>query len=435
MQATRTPAPFGAQQRLGKIEPLLREVVADLEPELDDSASSGPGRPRILPAMALWSGLVVCLARGFSSQLDLWRVLSQQGLWDYPRYPVSDQAVYKRLESGGTAPLETLFQQVSSLLAERLEPDRQLAPFAGAVVALDATVLDPVLRKLPHLQGREPRPLGGQLATVFDLRLQQFRQVVYRAHAFENEKVAAREAIAALEPGTLILADLGYFSFRWFDEVSAAGHWWISQFRAGTSYTVEHTFYQQGQTRDALVWLGAHRSYHAGRLVRLIEFQRGRQRQQYLTNVLDPGQLPLGEVAGLYTRRWDIESAFKLLKRELGLHLLWSGKPVVIQQQVWAALIVAQIVLALRQEVAQRAGVELFAVSLPLLLRWMPRYAAQGQDPLAAMVEQGRAAGFIRPPRRVQVRSPAPDLCQYLPAPDDLVQERLARYGTPVATN
>jgi len=49
----------------------------------------------------------------------------------------------------------------------------------------------------------------------------------------------------------------------------------------------------------------------------------------------------MAEVARLYARRWDVELAFKLVKRRLGLRLLWSAEPNVVLQQVWAVLTVA----------------------------------------------------------------------------------------------
>jgi IS4 transposase len=85
--------------------------------------------------------------------------------------------------------------------------------------------------------------------------------------------------------------------------------------------------------------------------------------------VLDPKLLPVAEIARLYTRRWDIEMAIKLVKREQGLHLLWSTKTEVILAQVWAVLCIAQILQALRQEVAGRAGVDAFDVLMSLLVQ------------------------------------------------------------------
>jgi hypothetical protein len=128
-------------------------VVGDIERFLE-AARPGRGRPRVLPSLCLWAGLLVRVLRGFSSQLALWRLLSQHGLWLYPRLPVSDQAVYKRLSAAGTAPLAALFRQVSAALAVRLAPyaDATLAPFAADVVALDETTLDRVARLLPTLR-------------------------------------------------------------------------------------------------------------------------------------------------------------------------------------------------------------------------------------------------------------------------------------------
>ena len=399
---------------VGEIEPFLQEVVSHLEPVVHDPP--GRGRPRILPAVVLWSGLLVCIARGFSSQLALWRLLSQTRLWDYPRFPITDQAVYRRLATDGIAPLEGLFRQVTALLATRLDallppPEQRLAPFARDVVALDAVRLDPVARDL-SAPGDPPtgRRLPGQLGTLFDLRRQQWRHLRWSADADQNEKVVARDLLDGLARGTLILADLGYFGFRWFDELTDAGYWWVSRLRHKTSYEVVAVLAQHGETLDALVWLGVYRADRAKHLVRLVQFRQGGVLRRYLTNVRDPALLPAAEVARLYARRWDIELAFKLLKREVGICLWWSTKDVVIQQQLLGALILSQIILALRVEVAARAQVDVFDVSLPLLVRYLPQFAAQGEDPLDAFVRGGLAAGFIRPARRVQIAVPEPPL-------------------------
>jgi hypothetical protein len=59
---------------VGQIESFLEDLVSTLEP---DTHESRPGRPRILPALALWGGVLVCVPRGYSSQLSLWRLLTQ----------------------------------------------------------------------------------------------------------------------------------------------------------------------------------------------------------------------------------------------------------------------------------------------------------------------------------------------------------------------
>jgi len=456
---------------LGDVETFLQTALSQLEPDFAERRRTGPGRPRVLPTLCLWASLLVCVLRGMSSQLALWRLISQRGFWSYPRFAVTDQAIYKRLAQAGTAPLEQLFAQISALLAARLAPYAlgDLAPFATEVVALDEMTLDQVARFLPTLRNvpagdRQLLPgklagsfdlrrqqwrhvqhvtdslqndkvaagdrqlLPGKLAGSFDLRRQQWRHVQHVTDSLQNDKVAARDLVADLPAASLILADLGYFAFAWFDELTAAGQYWISRLRQKTSYQVLHVYYQQGDVFDAVIHLGAYRADRASHAVRLVRFQVGTTRFAYITNVLDPHRLPLADIARLYARRWDIELAFKMLKRHLHLHLLWSSKSVVILQQLWAVLIIAQILHALQLEIAQRAGVGLFDVSLALLVEYGPRYAAEGQDPIEVFVRQGRDLHFIRPSTRTQIRAPVipPESLQPLPA--DLVLTRTPRH-------
>jgi len=101
----------------------------------------------------------------------------------------------------------------------------------------------------------------------------------------------------------------------------------------------------------------------------------------------------------------------------------------VIQQQVWAVLIIAQVLQALRLEIAQRAGVDPFEVSMPLLVEYLPRFAVDGRDPIMIFVEQGRALRFIRPSSRTKIRAPTiPKEAMSLPPPD-LVLVRTPRYA------
>lgn len=424
------PSLSDATGLLTGIEQSLQSLVADLEPP--PPAARGRGAQPILPAMALWTGMLVCVLRGFTTQLALWRLLAVHGLWGRT-FEVGQGAIYDRLERGTTAPLESLFVQVSQVLHERLAPyvDQTLAPFAAEVVALDESVLDQVLKLLPALREKRGRALlPGKLATVFDLRRQQWCRAQVIEDVNEREQLHARDLVAGIPAKSLVLCDLGYFAFAWFDDLTRAGYWWISRLRHKTSYHVVHTFYDHDDITDQLVWVGAYRADQAGEMARLVSFPVGSHTHTYLTNVLDPTVLPLHEIARLYARRWDIELAFKLLKRELKLHLLWSAKPTVLAQQVWASLIIAQVVLALWVEVAGRAQVEVFDVSLALLVAYAPILAADGLDPVAVFVERGRFAGFIRPSRRTRNQAPVIPPAAIIPAPLDLCTSRPARYAT-----
>lgn len=416
---------------VGTIESFLATLLHDLQPE----PVARRGRPRVLPALALWAGLLVCVVRGHPSQLAIWRLLRDRGLWTFPRLPISDQAVYKRLSQAGAAPLARLFHQVTTILAQRLAPLGQatLAPFAAGVYALDETTLDQVARVLPALRAvptGDRQLLPGKLSALFDLRTQQFVHIEHQPAPGQNEKVAARRMLEGIvAAGSLIVADLGYFGFAWFDWLTDQHYWWVSRLRQKTSTTVQHTFYDRGGVFDGLVWLGAHRADRAAHLVRLVRFSRGGTTFSYLTNVRDPALFPLAEIARVYARRWDIELAFKLIKQHLGLHLLWSAKATVVLQQVWAVLIIAQILQALRLEIAQRAGADPFEVSMALLVEYLPEYLAEGEDPVARFVAVGRELRFIRPSRRTTIDAPAIAPGALTPPPPDLPLTRAPRYA------
>ena len=91
-----TPARFNtvafinADQATDAVDQFLQESIGALEPASFESGASGRGRPRILPSLLLWSGMLVCILRGFSSQQALWRRITQFSLWYYPSDSAKD---------------------------------------------------------------------------------------------------------------------------------------------------------------------------------------------------------------------------------------------------------------------------------------------------------------------------------------------------------
>jgi hypothetical protein len=423
---------------LGEVETILADAVTGLRPVGDARrAPHSPGRPPILPAFLVWGTLLVGVLRGMKSQAECFRLLGI-GLWGQAPVAVSDQALRHRWARAGTGPLEQCFAAISALLRQRLDPvmarwgGDTLAPFASDVVVLDETTLDQVARSLPALRGvpaGDDRLLPGKLAGVFDLRRQSWRVLHWIADVHQNEKVVARDLVADLAPGSLILTDLGYFGFAWFDDLSDAGQWWLSRLRVKTSTVVLHSYLTTDTYRDQLVWLGAYRADRAKHAVRLVEVKVGGTWQRYLTNQTDPVVFPAADVVACYARRWDIELAIRLVKDHLGLGLLWSATPVVVQQQVWAVLSIAQILSGIRLEIAARADVDPFDVSMELLVRWIPRLAVEGRDWLTIVVEDGRRLGFIRPSRRTQLVLPTVAPADLAPVPPDLIRTRTPRYA------
>lgn len=334
---------------LDELDDVLMELAGAIAP---GPARTGPGRPPILAHAVIWTALVLGVLRGCTSQLAIWRLITSR-LWPgYGPVQVGDQAVYKQLGMVGPSPVGLLFRQVTELLVDRVTPwqDHRLAPFATEVVAIDETTLDQIPRSLAtlwELPVGDRRLLPGKLACRFDLRRQLFRDVQLVEAPQQNERVAAWAVIADLAPGSLIVADLGYFGFRWFDSLTDRGLFWLSRERKKSSFHSVHRFYQSDQLIDELVWLGTHRADRAKHLIRRITVVRPSGTFVYYTNVTDPRMASARELVHLYGRRWDIELAFKLVKRDLKLSRLWSAKPIVIEHQLWAVLLIAQLLSAL----------------------------------------------------------------------------------------
>jgi hypothetical protein len=110
--------------------------------------------------------------------------LNQKGLWNYPRFPITNQAIYKRLEKDGSKPFEKLFEMVSIALRDRLKGyARPLVKFTDEIVAIDATSLDKVSRHLPllrYLPNGDERLFPGNLSGVFDIVLQHSLPLLLR---------------------------------------------------------------------------------------------------------------------------------------------------------------------------------------------------------------------------------------------------------------
>ncbi len=362
-------------------------------------------------------------------------------LWSFAHSVLTPQAIYKRLDQAGTAPLHQLFTRISGRLlslAQRLveQGEREgtltrLAPFAPDILALDETILDQVARRLPWLRGVTKGAavlIPGKLVSLFSLRTQQWRRIHFEAESLQDEKVSARLMLTDLAPGTLLLFDLGYFCFQWFDELTSLGFCYVSRIRHNSAIHVLHRFYEQGDTFDGLVFLGTKKGARPEQAVRLVRFVLHGLLHSYITNVLDPHQLSMHDIAQVYARRWDIECAFLLLKKHLGLALFWSAKPQVILQQVWGTLIIAQLLQLLRLQIAVQAKQDPYDVSMALLIEYLPTLSDYQEQGLGLLVTRGVDLGFLRPSSRIRIQTPDLSLLVIVPAPPTLGLTQVPNY-------
>lgn len=396
------------------------------------------GAPAKLPLEQLWLALLVGTIRHAKHLSSIWRSLCLEPTGSFPAVQLTYEAVRKRLLAAGTQPLQQLFASLSVALANWAQAKQpsalSVAGFATQVVALDETTLDAVRRltaELRDLPKGDAHLLVGKLAGLFDLRLQRWVRLQLRADVLAGCSIGVLTLLEGLPIGSLILADLGYFSFPWFDYLTGQGYFWVSRLKERATYQLKEVLAyddQQGLL-DAIVWLGKYRADRCGHAVRLILFCSGGRQYGYLTNVLDPQRLSMQDIAQLYVRRWDIELAFKLLKCELGLQIWWAARPELVMIQLWIALILAQILHALQLQVALQAEVEPFDVSLHVMVDLLGCLPADPTPVLDRLIEQGRLLGLIRPSTRTRVV--VPELEPHMLCPAPLLHEltRPARYA------
>lgn len=396
------------------------------------------GRPKAVSDHFFVLAVFTCILHGFGSQWDIWRRIACFGVGPFVACPISDQAIYKRIAEQGVSLMQQVCARICDWLAALMVryEDRSLAPWATGVFALDESTQGKRGRFLAHLFGRASNDeilLGGKMCALMDLRRQCWREVLLLPPELAQDQQHCKPLVQRLPFGSLLLFDLGFFSFEWLDQLSQQGIWWISRIRHNTSYSIEHVLISRDGYFEALVFLGTHRSDRMAHLSRLVRVRYRGQWYSWVTNQRNMSLLSGAQIVQLYARRWDIELGFRMLKDHLQLRLLWGAKPQAIAMQVWASVALAQLYHALQVQCAAEVGVGTFDVSLDLLLRSLPslmQKAAQcGQSLRELLLREGRQIGIVRASTRRVMEVPIYGWKEYATPPPDLVAVRTPHYA------
>lgn len=367
-----TPAPADAE-----IEQRLNDLVQPaVFAEIAHYQALGL-RQRILTLPVMVAAVLALLWRHIPGVCELQRVLAaERVLWTAP-VKVSQAALSERFLTFPAELFERVLDAVLAALAPRVATRTRPRPaqldqvptrFAGCY-ALDGTTLEALFRKLQALQDNPLAPLAGHLLAAVDLFSHLPQKIWFAEDSQTNDKRFGPALLAWLPQNSLVVFDLGFFAFPFFDDLTATGRWFVTRLRAKTSLTVERVFIERPQVRDRLVHLGKYRSNPSKHPVRLIEVHVRGVWHQYLTNVLDPQRLSVIEVVALYEQRWQIETAFLLVKRLLHLSYLWVGSLNGVQLQVWATWLYYAILIDLCDDVAEVLQLPLHRISVEMVSR------------------------------------------------------------------
>ena len=180
----------------------------------------------------------------------------------------------------------------------------------AAVLAVDGSTLDALVRKVGLLRDRPDRPLAGRMAALLDLGSRLPRTLWYEPDARAHDQRWWPELLAALPADALLAVDLGWTNFRRFAELTAAEVTVVTRAKRNLAYTVERELTRTATAREATVRVGTGAER---RVLRLIEVLDRGTWHRYLTNELDPARLPAPYAVALYGQRWRIEEAYAVV--------------------------------------------------------------------------------------------------------------------------
>jgi len=370
-------------------------------------------RERILNLPVMMAFVVSLIWRHLGSVTEAVRVLTHEGMLWVDALQVSQQAVEQRLGSLPALLFQRVLSDILPVLAQRCkERTRPLPPALQwakrhftAVVALDGSTLDTLLRKCGLLRAGTGPILAGRMAALLDVVSRLPRQVWYEPDQHAHDQRFWDRALAALQSGMLLIFDLGFLNFVRFDQLTAAGVWFITRTQERIAYRVKHILQATEQRRDLIVWVGSSATSQCVHPLRLVEWQHNGTWYRYLTNVLDPKMLPAEYVVALYWQRWRIEDAFNIVKRLLGLAYFWSGSLNGVQVQVWATWILYAVLLDLTDAVAEALDKPLQALSVEMVYRGLYHFTqayhrGDADEPVGYLAANAVSLGIIKRKRK-----------------------------------
>ena len=322
---------------------------------------------------------------------------------------------------------EQVMRRVFELDAAR--PD--IVPGAGGTVfGLELTVFDGTTAEVfndPGLAAEFGVPEGGTKPKIRIVAHLQAGTRRWKAAAVggyhDGENALADELEGSLSEGMLNLADRGFFSMsRWIRFSRAGAHllWRVKNSARSVPFKTIRTLADGSELvllRESGAMLGTRRRDAGDKtlprlpdtVARLVSFtiltraRSGRMKTtaiRVLTTLLDPDLYPARELAALYARRWQVETAFLHLKKTVrGPRRVLRGRSVtLVRQEAWALLLVHNMIAAIAAQAASSAGLDPGALSFTAVLSLVRSHAtadsccqhcgqrpASANDPLAPL--------------------------------------------------
>jgi hypothetical protein len=369
-------------------------------------------RVRILTLPVMVALVVSLVWRRLGSIAEVQRVLVQDGLLWVSPLQVSEQAIAKRLDTLPARALVEVFTDVSARLQAQpppqipgLEKWAEVRARFSRLAMVDGSTLEALRKKTQALQAQPDLVLAGRVMAMVEAFTHRPLWQLYTEDAAANDKRFAAEILAAVPEWGLLIFDLGFFSFLWFDDFTDQRKFFVTRFRQKTAYRVTQVLSHTPYYRDELIEVGLHHSHPCRHPLRLVSVLWRGQWYRYLTNVLAPTQLSARDICELYRRRWRIEDAFLVTKRVLDLAYLWKASANGVQLQLYATFLFYLVLLNVCQHVAQSLNEPLEQISVEMVFRAFYHYSralTRGEtvNLVTYLVQHAKLLGLVKRRRK-----------------------------------
>jgi len=399
---------------VGEVEQRLMEVLSPslLAPrQLERRDPRQPQRlirmrQRLLTLPVMVALIVSLVWRRMPSIAEVQKVMAREGLLGMAPLQVSPQAITKRLDVLPAALMGQVFTEVCTRLqAQPLPlPHPRWAPVwerFPLVAMVDGSTLEALRQKAQSLRQREGLVLAGKMMVMVEAFSHRPLWQLYTEDAQANDKRFAAEILAVLPVGGLVVCDLGFFSFPWFDDLTDQDKYFVTRMREKTAYRTVQVLSQELSYRDEIIQVGQYRSNPCVHPLRMVSVLGQGVWYRYLTNVLNPQVLSARQVCELDRRRWRIEDAVALTKRLLDLAYIGTGSTNAVQLQSYATLLFYAVLVTICQQVAQALGEPLERISVEMVFRAFYHYSravqrGEGDELVLFLVEHAKLLGLVK---------------------------------------
>jgi hypothetical protein len=373
-------------------------------------------RERTLGFAVMVAFVLEMIWRQIGSVSALTRIVQKEAiLWEQPR-KVSQQAMSQRLMSLPSGLFLNVLMDILPVMRERwMERERPLSPeleWAAeryrAVLAVDGSTLDALIRKIKLLKDLPENPLAGRMTALLNLCTHLPEKIWYESNPKAHDQRFWTDILSALKAGSLLIFDKGYINFSIFVKLTQAKVKFITRSKTNLVYKLERAIVRTAAVHDYLVWIGQDETRQQ---IRLVEIQYRGKWYRYMTNQLDAERLPTAYVVALYWQRWRIEDAYNIVKRLLGLAYFWCGAQNAVEMQVWATWILYAVLIDLTDAVAEALNKPFAAISIEMVYRSLyffanARQRGEADDVVAYLAAEAKFFGIIK--RKHKGDNPSP---------------------------